>query len=147
MKSIIPYPGLEATLKFLQMQVRDSMKDIKHYVPACNSPQSLYNQLKDNVRYVDDPDEIEHIKTVQSLFDEFNGCGDCDDFTVLTLAACMYNNFWPCQVILFGDSPEYPTHICSSVYNGYKYVPMDLTAPWFGYLRQYNYYQNINFYA
>lgn len=150
MKILMPYKSLNHTLQALQRQVRDSLlnPNIKDYLPEEDSPRLLYRQLKDSVTYVDDPEDVEHIKTVQSLFDEFNGRGDCDDFTVYTLASCYYNHLWPCQIILFGDQKSYPTHIASSLYRPEKgkYEPMDLTAPWYNYLRSYKYYQFLDFY-
>jgi hypothetical protein len=75
------------------------------------------------------------------------GAGDCDCFTILTLAACEYLDFTPLKVALVGRKSSGPTHIYTMVWDEDKgdYCPFDLTNPYYCMQRKYKYQQLLPF--
>jgi hypothetical protein len=129
----VPYRDLEYTLKCLKIQVIDSMPYIAEYVPDwISTPSELFYWLKSITKYKNDPKGVELLQTVQTLMKR-DGRGDCDCFTILTLAACEYLGF-KAEVILVGENKKTPTHIYSQVWDKSKndWVVFDLTNPYYG---------------
>jgi len=75
------------------------------------------------------------------------GRGDCDCFTILTLASCKFLNFGPQYVALASNMKKGPTHIYSEVFDGDKdrVCAMDLTNPDYDTERPYRFKQRLNF--
>ena len=156
MKLDIEYVDLEHCLRHLKRQVQDSMPYVHKFVPnTIRDPEELYYYLRSKVFYKKDPVEIidgkkvdvEYIQTVQTLLGKNKGEGDCDCFTVLTLASCAYLDFWPMYVNLVGNGTISPTHIYSSVFDQDqgKVCAMDLTNTEYDFERSYKYRQRLNF--
>jgi len=147
MQVTLPYRNLEHTLKSLKIQVVDSLPFLPSYIPSyIQTPQELFSFLKSKVNYTSDPKNTELLQMVPTLM-ERGGRGDCDCFTILTLAACHYLNFKPTYVALVGRSVKTPSHIYSEVYDPIKkkICAMDLTNPVYCMERNYNYKQRLNF--
>lgn len=143
----VPYRSLEYTLRALKVQVIDSLPFIGNYIPDnIKSPEELFYYLRSITNYASDPKGVELIQTVQTLMDN-DGEGDCDCFTVLTLASCYHCKFLPQYVALVGRSRRAPSHIYSEVfdYNKGKICAMDLTNPEYDYERSYPYKQRLIF--
>jgi hypothetical protein len=143
----IEYVSLKHTLISLKRQVRDSLPYMDQYIPDnLNTPGKLFYYLKSKVEYKKDPKDVELLQMVPTLFDN-DGRGDCDCFTILTLASCIYLDFQPQYVVLVGNSKKSPTHIYSSVWDDYrkKICAMDLTNPLYCMERSYKYKQTLDF--
>ena len=146
-----PYKDLADTLNNLKIQVQDSMPYIGKYIPSdISTPEQLFYFLRSKVKYKKDPHNVELLQTVQTLMDR-DGKGDCDCFTILTLAACTYLGFYseehPLQIALVGKSKKVPSHIYTLVWDEdkNKYCVFDLTNPYYCMERSYPYRQLIPF--
>jgi transglutaminase-like putative cysteine protease len=69
------------------------------------------------------------------------GGGDCDDLTVLTLAACYANGLKPNYIFLVGRSKAAPVHIYSGVKFEGKIFTLDLTNQFINMEREYKFCQ------
>lgn len=147
MEVTVPYKNLTHTLKCLRIQVIDSLPYISRYIPhTIQTPEELFYFLKDNVVYKKDPKGVELLQTVQTLMKR-GGHGDCDCFTILTLAACRYLNFSPVAVRIVGNQKSGPSHIYSLVWDEQRQsmCAMDLTNPKYCMERSYKYKQTLDF--
>ncbi len=147
MKYKIKYRSLEQTLKALQNQARESIPYSYELTDGIRNPEDLFYYLKTLVTYKSDPPGIELIHSVPSLFeDNFHkvpGAGDCDCFTVLSLA-CLHCLTVQPYVVLAGNQKEHPTHIYTSGLWKKKYFTFDLTQNWFNQERQYKFRQILD---
>jgi hypothetical protein len=142
-----PYKSLKHTLEMLKRQVEDSLPYMEDYIPdSIDSPERLFYFLKTITSYKKDPRGIELLQTVPTLMD-LGGKGDCDCFTILTLASCCYLGFNPQFVKLVGKTKIAPSHIYSTVYDKRKgkVCAMDLTNSYYCVERPYNFQQILNF--
>lgn len=146
------YVNLQHTLKAIKRQVEDSLPFIEKYIPNdIRDPQELFYFLRDKVVYRKDPKGVELLQTVQSLIDDnwhgIPGAGDCDCFTILSLAAFQYLGFEPSQVALVGRKKSGPSHIYTLVYDPSKkkMCAFDLTNPYYCMERKYKYRQILDF--
>jgi hypothetical protein len=143
-----PYVSLKDTLLALKRQVKDSMPYVPQYIPYnIDTPKELFEFLKPQLTYENDPKGVEWIKSMQSLFEEHNGHGDCDCFTTTALAALIYLGFEPVYVAIVGKTKTGPTHIYAEVYDPDrgKITAMDFTNPVYNMQRKYNYKQRLLF--
>lgn len=141
MKLKIPKPKLGKVLQYLKMQAQESVPDIPAYFPPnVATPEAFFNLCKGVTKFKKDPEGIEYIQTVHTLFDENRGRGDCDCFTVLGLAGLTYyglaDKMWICLV---GKSNRRPSHIYLALdFKGRHYI-FDLTNQYFDFERCRNY--------
>jgi hypothetical protein len=143
----VAYEDLAHTLQAIKIQVEDSLPYIGKYIPrSIKTPAELFKFLKTKTTYQKDPQGIELLQTVQTLMNR-GGRGDCDCFTILTLAACHYLGFSPQFIALVGKTKASPTHIYSLVYDESKkkICALDLTNPTYCMERSYNYRQILPF--
>lgn len=144
------YQDLTDTLLHLKIQVRDSLPFAAKVVPDVDTPEQLFYWLKDKVIYSRDPSTTELLMTMQTQFDGSRtgtpGAGDCDDFTITSLASLIAAGFNDVKVVLVGRSLENPVHIYAAVkFNGKLYW-FDLTNSKFNYQRtNYKYQQILDF--
>lgn len=150
----LPYKNINDTLKHMKIQIIDSLPFACKTVPEMDSPEELFDYLKERVRYKNDPKGVELLQTMQTLmlgkFWGTPGYGDCDCFVITTLA-CMicqgWNNLFICLVARESKSP---VHIYTVIYwNGQRQV-FDLTNRNFNHERsgwngtdEYNFKQEI----
>lgn len=142
----IPYPGLTKTLLYVKEQAQNSLDFCAEFIPShISDPESLFYFLKDNVHYKKDPAGIEYIQTAQTLINQSNGFGDCDCFTVLSLASLHTIGFGnKMYTTIVGREKNAPRHIYACVVVDGERVPFDLTNPIYGYERQnYKFYQDL----
>lgn len=127
----VPYENLTHTLQCIKLQVLDSLDFADEFLPTdIQTPQQLFYFLKSEVQYKHDPKGVELLQCMQTLMDR-NGFGDCDCFTITSLASMYILGFKPMYVALVGNSPLNPTHIYTEVYDREKgkICAFDLTNP------------------
>jgi transglutaminase-like putative cysteine protease len=145
-KKVQPYKSLIHTLRSLKAQSLEGGNFMKKNIPTyISEPRDLFYFLKDRVTYKNDPKGIELIHSPESLFhDNYHGkpgSGDCDDFTMLSIAGLKAMGVPEAQinVCLTGRSKTVPRHIYLNV----KGTPFDLTNDLYGEERPYPYKQEI----
>lgn len=146
MKKVQPYKSLIHTLRSLKNQSLEGVNYMRKHLPSyLSEPSDLFYYLKDRVIYKHDPKGIELIHTPQTLFeDNYHnkpGAGDCDDFSMLSIAALKAMGIPEAQikVCLTGRNKNVPRHIYLNV----KGTPFDLTNDLYGEERPYPYKQEI----
>jgi len=143
----LPYKSLNDTLKALKVQVIDSLDYAGNNIPAFNNPEELFYYLKDRTKFKHDPKNVEYLQTLQTLFEEHNGKGDCDCFVIAVLACCLVQGAgWKNLIVtLAGRDKIAPVHIWSGINWQGNYYAMDLTQTDFDSERKYPYTQNLKF--
>ncbi len=129
------------------MQVSESIAYCQEFFANFDNPEQLFNQLKLLTTYKNDPKGVELLQSVETLFDNnfwgSPGHGDCDCFTILTLACCYANNWNDNYIILKGRSKKAPVHIYSACKFQGKLYTMDLTNTFVNIERDYPLTQKI----
>ena len=145
MKKIVQYKDINQTLKGIRIQVIDSLDYCINEMPQFENPEQMFNYLKLMVTYHLDPPGIELLQSVPTLFDEnywnIPGAGDCDCFTILTLAMCIANGWNNNYIVLVGRSKKAPVHIYSATVFEGEFYTLDLTNPYIGIERPYKFRQ------
>lgn len=139
----IPYPNLNESLKYLRLQVIDSLKYCNQF-KKLNSLKDVFDFCKSRFTYKSDPIGVEYFQTVQTLLKN-NGLGDCDDATIFVLSILCVNNFDNFGIILAGRNKYRPTHIYCYAYENGKKFNLDLTNKNFNQIRNYPFKQFIPF--
>jgi len=144
----IPYTDINAVMQGIRKQVLDSLEYCANDMPTFNSPEQMFNTLRNMVKYKNDPPGVELLQTVPTLFENnywgTSGAGDCDCFSILLLSMNIVNGWNDQQIVLAGRSKISPVHIWVRVkYKGVWY-DMDLTQKYFNSTRQYKYVQYLN---
>jgi len=141
----VPYTDINATMRGIRTQVVDSLNFCVNDMPQFNNPEQMFKALRNMTTYKNDPQGVELIQSVQTLFEEnywgIRGAGDCDCFTVLVLAMCCAHGWNNQQIILVGRSKLAPVHIWSRVKFRGKWYSMDLTNAYFNIERNYKFMQ------
>lgn len=138
--SLIPegVAGIRATLDRMTALVRDGKKMMQvrqkaaGLVQQCAQKswacevQSIFEYVRDQVRYVQDPSNVELIQTpVKTL--EFM-YGDCDDKSIL-LAALLESIGHPTRFIAVGFEPGIYSHVYVETKIGNTWYPLETTEP------------------
>lgn len=145
MKYKVPYHSLERTLLALKAQAYESVDFCKHFLPNGKmNPREVFNFLKREVVYYNDPEGIELLQSTKTLFSEDNyhgiyGAGDCDCFTLTALAALHCKGYRDIGIYLVGRSKDAPVHIYAAV----NKIPFDLTNGEMGKERNYPFKQYL----
>lgn len=141
----IKYPGLSETLRYLKAQAKLSIPFAADFLPAGHmTPEEVFNFLKGEVIYFNDPYRTELLQKMPTLFGENNqhniyGAGDCDCFTIAALASLYAKGYRDLGIRLASYSINNPTHIYAVVNN----QAFDLTNKKFDTERPYRYFQTI----
>ncbi|MBW1841119.1 MAG: hypothetical protein JRI75_04935, partial [Deltaproteobacteria bacterium] len=111
------YKDIHHTLEMLLHQAAESVPYCVENLPSFENPQDMWHFLKNATTYKLDPPGIEMIQTAHSLFHDnyhnITGAGDCDCFTVLTIAATIANSLGTPYIELRGNNKRQPSHIYS----------------------------------
>lgn len=152
MISFKDYNGLADTLLNLKRQVIDSISFAQKVIPSVSTPEELFYFLKQHTIYRSDPkhtdgEDIELLMTMQTLMNGSRtgtpGAGDCDDFTITSLASLIASGFKDVRVILVGRNFSHPVHIYAGVVENGTVIPFDLTNEQFGVERNNYKYRQI----
>ena len=142
----MPYKNLTQVMKFVKIQILESVPFACEVCPdfSPEHPEKLFDWLKSWVKYLNDPKGVELLQTMQTMYNR-GGYGDCDCFTITTVA-CMYAcGYRHIDVILVGRKPNNAVHIYTQcVINGERYT-FDLTNRYFDTERKYPYKQVLRF--
>ena len=144
---ITPYTDINATMRGIRTQIIDSLEYCVNNMPRFSDPAQMFSTLKNLITYKNDPQGIELLQTVQTLFEDnfwgIKGAGDCDCFTILAISCCIANGWNENSIILCGRSKLAPVHIYSTVtVNGERYI-MDLTNAYINIERKYKFKQEL----
>ncbi len=142
----MPYKNLTVTMKYLKLQVLDSIPFACEKCPEISpeNPAALFKWLKSWCRYKNDPPGIELLQSMQTMYRN-GGRGDCDCFTITTVACMVACGFKEINVILVGRNKRNAVHIYTQcVVNGKRYT-LDLTNNTFDRERSYPYKQTLRF--
>jgi len=128
-------------------QIEDSLDYASGFVMAGTTPSALFSMLKTLTTYKNDPPGVELLQSMPSLFmNNFwgkSGAGDCDCFSITTVACCKVLNI-PCRLVLVGNSPKAPSHVYVEVKDKGGWVPFDLVNTFYGETKKYRYISTIN---
>jgi hypothetical protein len=142
------YVNLDDTLFHLKLQVKHSIPFARVVVPKFSHPRELFDWLKKRVRYKNDPPGTELLQEMGTLLrgDYWGtpGMGDCDCFTIATIASAIVNGWEDISIVLVGREKSHPVHIYTVIYwDGKRYV-LDLTNQYFDQERDsYRYKQEV----
>lgn len=125
----------------MAFQVKQSLEFADNWLPqVLEGPAELFWILKNNTVYVSDPPGVELLQSMPSLFEDnywgIPGAGDCDCFTIATIASCAVRNI-PARMVLVGNGAQ-PSHVYCEVKDNGTWVPFDLVAPRYGITKDYN---------
>jgi len=143
------YKDLNETLHYLKLQVIESVPFACAVIPKnVRTPEQLYNWLLPYLKYKNDPKSSELLQTFQTMmcgkFWGKPGAGDCDCFTIATLASAVCLGWKNVYIALVGRQRSHPVHIYTVVYQNGKRVVLDFTNKKFDKERDtYNYIQEI----
>ena len=142
MKLDIEYPGLKRTLLGVKDQAVESVDYMDQKIPDnIRTPEALFYYLKGITKFKKDPFGIEHIKTSRTLFEKYKGRGDCDCFTVTSLASLEALGLAKqLYIVLVSKNKRIPSHIYVAFDDkkGVHHI-FDLTNPWYDFERTKNY--------
>lgn len=151
MKLNIPYPGLKKTIGYLVLQARESVPQVDEFIPSyIREPDHLFHELKTLTTYKSDPRGVEYIPTVRTLLGKNKGYGDCDCFTVLSLASLYRCCGIRANIVLVGYNTFLAKHIYTNFTKKGKRITFDLTNPYYDFERaagpsgkKYRYFQDV----
>ena len=142
----IKYPGLQKTLNYLYDQSLISVEYCAQKFGQNLSIDEIWTIGKQNLIYQNDAKGIEQIQSVGTLFENnihgIPGAGDCDCFTVFSIAMLLANGYEleKIKIVLQGNERQAPSHIFTMYEN--KFI--DFTEPFFNVCRNYNFYQILH---
>jgi len=136
-------------LEHIKIQISEGVDYALETLPTFQTPEHLFYYLKDRVTYMNDPETIELIMTMQTMLTGTRtgvpGGGDCDDFTITSVASLISQGWEDIEIILAGRNAKNPVHIyCRVLFQGEWFV-FDLTNEQFNEERKYNFYQELEF--
>jgi hypothetical protein len=96
----------------------------------------------EHTTYRHDPPGVELLQSMPTLmhrnFYGIPGAGDCDCFTITTVACCKVENI-PVRIVVVGNTTKNPTHVYAEVLDGGRWTAFDLCSPFYGETKKYRY--------
>ena len=140
------YTTLQRTLDCMQLQIDESLSFARNFVPRGETPRSLFALLKAHTTYRHDPPGVELLQSMPTLmhnnFYGIPGAGDCDCFTITTVACCKVENI-PVRIVIVGNTEKNPTHVYAEVMDRGRWVAFDLVNDFYGETKKYRYLSRI----
>lgn len=128
--------GVRETLALMRSIVRKAKGDpavvatarsLTRMVPQKNwrgEVEALFRFVRDRIRYVMDPNDVEYLSTPSRLIEM--GAGDCDDKATL-LASLLESIGHPSRFVAVGFEPGALTHVYVEARIGPDWVPLETT--------------------
>jgi transglutaminase-like putative cysteine protease len=85
---------------------------------------AVFRWVRDNIRYVKDPHNLETLHTPQKILEY--GQGDCDDQSIL-LATLLETIGHPARFVAVGFAPGTFSHVYVETKIGNRWIPLDAT--------------------
>lgn len=143
------YKNINDTLFWLIQQSLVSIPYCIENFGNNNSLRDIWAIGKANLIYRNDAPGIEQLQSAGTLFENnihnIPGAGDCDCFTIFTIAMALASgvNEKDINIFLQSNSKKYPSHILTAFNIGSDYIYIDFTQPSYNTIRKYNYQQII----
>jgi len=143
------YKDLNETLRYLKVQVIESVPFACAVIPGnVTTPEQFYSWMKKRLIYKNDPKNAELLQTMPTmLLGDFwgtPGLGDCDCFTISTLASAICLGWHNVYIALVGRERSHPVHIYTVIYRNGKREVLDFTNKKYNQERDsYKYIQEI----
>jgi len=143
----LEYKDINQVLNGMRRQIIDSLDYCVNELPSFDNPRQLFDFCRNSTHYHLDPKGVELLQSVPTLYDNNywgrSGSGDCDCFTILTIALCIAQGWNDNFIVLVGRKKVAPVHVYSAVkFNGDMYY-LDLTNPYMNIERDYKYKQLV----
>ncbi len=142
-----PYQNINQVLKAMREQIIESLNYCIEELPQFDNPEQLFDFCKAITVYHKDPHGIELLQSVPTMLDNnyhgIAGAGDCDCFTILTIALCKAQAWNDNYIVLVGRKKVAPVHVYSAVRHNGKLYTLDLTNPYPNIERDYPYRQFV----
>jgi len=143
----VPYKDINQVLQGMRTQIIDSIDYCLQDLPRFDTPEQLFKFCRGITKYHLDPKGVELLQSVPTLLDNNywgrSGSGDCDCFTILTIALCVANGWNDNYIVLVGRKKLAPVHVYSAVDVDGKRYTLDLTNPYIDVERDYKYRQFV----
>ena len=144
------YKDLNTTLFWLVQQALESIDYCSERWGTNNDLEKIWTIGKFNLRYHKDKKGVEQIQSVGTLMENNihgkTGSGDCDCFTVFTIAMMLANRYDPndIYIVLQGREKNRAVHIFTAYKKGNReFLYLDFTEPHFNTKRKYNYIEFV----
>jgi len=147
MQLLKEYTGIDETIYFLKLQIIDSLDYALKTTPNFENPRQLFEWLKPKLIYKNDFANTELLQSMPTLFKNnchgTPGAGDCDCFTITTVACMIAQDWNNININLVGRQKTHPVHIYTDIiWKGQRQV-LDFTNKKFNQERPYPYRQRI----
>jgi len=143
----VPYKDINQVMKGMRTQIIDSLDYCVTELPKFRTPEQMFEFCRLMTHYKQDPKGNELLQSVPTLMDNNywgkSGTGDCDCFTILTVAMCIANGWNDNFIVLVGRGKVAPVHVYSAVEFDGKLITLDLTNPYPNIERDYKYWQFV----
>ncbi len=143
----LPYKDIDQVLQGISTQIIDSLDYCVTELPKFRNPKQLFDFCRLTTTYHPDPKGTELLQSVPTLYDNNYwgkaGAGDCDCFTILTIALCIANGWNDNYIVLVGRKKIAPVHVYSAVQFDGELITLDLTNQYPNIERDYKYRQLV----
>jgi hypothetical protein len=142
------YKDINDTMRAIKTQIIDGMQFAVTKTPEFKTPEELWNWLKPQLTYEDDPQGTELLQCIQTLLTNKNhhgkkGRGDCDCFSIACCTLMIANDWDNINVVLAGRTKKNPVHIYMEIQFKGKWYTLDFTNKRFNTERPYPLTQRI----
>lgn len=147
--------GTLATLKLMAKLVKKYSKHPLIYklsrrlvsrLPSKNyaaEAKTLHAFVRDKIRYCKDIDGVETVMSPDQTL--VNGCGDCDDQSVL-IASLLKSIGHPVRFVVVGNTKGHFSHVYVETKIGSKWAAVETTEPWgFGQVHRKSNHRKIHY--
>jgi len=127
------YKDLNEVLRFMKLQIIDSIPFAAKICPYFQTPKDLWKWIDSKYKFVDDDKNTipgkrprELLQTMQTLVSR-KWTGDCDCIVITTLACLIVNGFEDINIALVGRKRKNAVHIYVVIYDNGERIVLDFT--------------------